>query len=97
MVCSVGWAFIVVLVGLVLVELVVDRDVALLTAGPTDVELTQCPSLLEGDCRLLEQLEQGEERATMTRVLSASATRLRNDTCPRAWRRVTMIAACSGR
>ena len=40
----------------------VDRDRALLTAGPTDVELTECLGLLEGDGRLLEQLEQARPR-----------------------------------
>src|SRR5829696_2539712 len=44
-------------VHVVLVELVVDGDVALLRAGPADVELAQRLGLLEGDGRLLEQLE----------------------------------------
>src|SRR4051794_171167 len=74
-VCSCAWGSVatrvlrherrlVVLTGVVLVvlvELVVDGDVALLRAGPADVELAQRLGLLEGDGRLLEELEQGQE------------------------------------
>src|SRR4051812_38846018 len=43
------------------VELVVDGDIACVGAGPADVELAEGLGLLEGDGGLLEQLEQGEE------------------------------------
>src|SRR6478752_3046067 len=44
-----------------LVELVGDLHVAVVGAGPADVELAEGLGLLEGDGRLLEQLEQREE------------------------------------
>ena len=80
----------------VLVELVVDGDVALVGAGPADCQLAERLGLLEGDRGLPEQLEQGEEaRHDDERAVGVGDEARGTRPVPRWRSRSTMIAACS--